>query len=112
MHFLDFVFFVKYSKEETSHYQAFGNQNIDLSFVKQCQVISCNLFLLYIYIYNLSAKKPLQQNVTLIVDTSEDIEEKFQTKSAMKKMLLFIHLKFFYIATREYYYAQIESNKK
>ena len=46
MHFLGFVFFVKYSKEEASHYQAFGNQNKDeSSFVKQCPEISFNLFL-------------------------------------------------------------------
>ena len=46
MHFLGFVFFVGYSKEETSHYQAFGNQIMDdPSFVKQCQEISFNQFL-------------------------------------------------------------------
>ena len=46
MHFLGFVFFVEYSKEETSRYHSFGNQNIDdLSFVNQYQQIGFNLFL-------------------------------------------------------------------
>ena len=58
MHFLGFVFFVEYSKAQTSHYQAFGNQiMVDPSFVEQCQEISLNLFL---YIFDLTIEIPDQ----------------------------------------------------
>ena len=56
MHFLGFVFFEEYSKEETSYYQAFGNHSMDEpSLVKQYQEISFNLFL---DIFNLKIKIP------------------------------------------------------
>ena len=43
-------------KEEASHYQAFGNQNMnDPSFVKQCQETSFNLSL---HIFDLTIKIP------------------------------------------------------
>ena len=111
MHFLDFVFFVKYSKEETSHYQAFGNQNIDLSFVKQCQVISCNLFLLYIYV-QFKCKKTFATKCNINSGYIREHRREIPNKTRLEKNAALYSSKFFYISTREYYYAQIESNKK